>query len=294
VIVINLLKRNISLVEKLFIYYIISISQFQYLQNHFNLPVSILTKSTLIERDIDIIKKINEKSRAIVSFSFSSADVKISSIFEPGVPSPQDRLETLKLFKKEGIACGMFLLPVIPFITDNTEIMEEIIKKAKEVGLDFIIFGGMTLKDGRQKNYFLQTLKKCYPHLIRDYSNIYKQNIWGSPIGDYQKSIHITFNNISKKYKIPRRIPPYLFKDILIENDLVIVILEHLDYLLKLEGKESSYRWAANSISKLTEPLSNIKEDLMQIRGVGPSTEKIILEILKTDSSSYYEKLLMG
>ena len=77
---------------------------------HFNFPVSILTKSTLVERDLDIIKKINEKNRAIVSFSFSSTDEKISSIFEPGVPPPKDRLEPLKLFKNEGIACGMFLL----------------------------------------------------------------------------------------------------------------------------------------------------------------------------------------
>ena len=150
----------------------------------------------------------------------------------------------------------------------------------------------MTLKEGRQKNYFLDTLKKCYPHLIPDYSNIYKKDIWGNPVVEYYKSIHLTFNNMSKKYKIPGRIPPHLFNDILSENDLVMVILEHLDYLLKLEGKESSYRWAANSISKLTEPLSNMKEDLRQIRGVGSTTERIILEILETGSSSYYEKLL--
>ena len=64
-------------------------------------PVHILTKSTLVERDIDIIKKINEQSRAIVSFSFSSVNDEISSIFEPGVPAPSARLKTLAKFKKE-------------------------------------------------------------------------------------------------------------------------------------------------------------------------------------------------
>ena len=260
---------------------------------NYSLPVSILTKSTLVERDLDIIKKINEKNKAIVSFSFSSVNEKISNIFEPGVPLPNKRLETLELFKKEGIPCGMFLLPVIPFITDTYEIMEESIKKAKEFDLDFIIFGGMTLKEGRQKNYFLDTLKKHYPHFIPEYYNIYKKDPWGNAIDDYYKSMHLTFNVLSKKYKIPRRIPPHLFKDVLNENDLVIVILEHLDYLLKLEGKESSYRWAANSISKLTTPLSNIKDDLRRINGVGPVTERIILEILNKKSSSYYENLLI-
>ena len=261
---------------------------------NFNYPVSILTKSTLIERDIDIIKKINEKNKTIVCFSFSSVDDKISSIFEPGVPSPKKRLETLRVFKNEGIACGMFLMPVIPFITDIPNVMEETIEKAKEINLDFIIFSPMTLKEGIHKKYFFQTLNKYYPNLIANYSNIYKKNIWGIPEEEYQRSVHEIFNNISKKYRIPRRIPPYLFKDILRENDLVIVILEHIDYLLRLEGKKSSYRWAANSISKLTESLSNIKENIRQINGVGPTTERIILEILEKGSSSYYEKLLTG
>jgi DNA repair photolyase len=261
---------------------------------NFNFPVSILTKSTLIKRDIDIVKKINEKTRAIISFSFSSVDEKISNIFEPGVPSPKKRLETLQLFKNEGIACGMFLMPVIPFITDIPNLMEESIEKAKEIDMDFIIFSPMTLKEGRQKEYFFKILNKHYPNLIINYSNIYKKNIWGIPEEEYQRSIHEIFNNISKKYKIPRRIPPYLFKDILGENDLVIVILEHINYLLRLEGKKSSYSWAANSISKLTEPLSSMESNLRQLNGVGPTTEKIILEILKTGSSSYYEKLLTG
>lgn len=130
------------------------------LMHEYSFPVHILTKSTLVKRDFDIIKKINEKNRAIISFSFSSVDDKISAIFEPGVPPPSERLETISFFKNNGIACGIFLLPVIPFITDTPELMEESIRKASEVGVDFIIFGGTTLKDGRQKKYFYDVLKK--------------------------------------------------------------------------------------------------------------------------------------
>lgn len=56
----------------------------------------------------DILKKINKKTKAIVSFSFSSADEKISHIFELGVPSPKDRLKTIEFFKNNGINCGIF------------------------------------------------------------------------------------------------------------------------------------------------------------------------------------------
>ena len=257
-----------------------------------NWPVNLLTKSTLVKRDIDILKKIDKKNRAIVSFSFSSADDEISAIFEPGVPPPSERLETIEFFKNEGIACGMFLLPVIPFVTDKPELMEETIQRAKDVGVDFIIFGGMTLKDGKQKDYFFETLNKTYPELITEYHHIYRRDKWGQAIGEYYESISQTFNAIAKKYKIPKRIPPALYRDILSENDLVIVILEHIDYLLKLEGRKSPYGYAAYSISKLNEPLSSMKNELRKIRGVGEVTERIILEILNTGNSSYYEKLL--
>jgi len=264
------------------------------LMYEFNYPISLLTKSTLVERDIDIIKKINQNSKAIVSFSFSSVDEQISSIFEPGVPSPNERLDVIKSLKKEGIFCGMFLLPVLPFITDSYEMIEDSIKNAKHAGVDFIIFGGMTLKNGAQKDYFLKKLKEYNRSLLINYKNIYLNDKWGRPVKNYYETINKTFDVIARKYKLPKRIPPYIYKDILEENNLVIVILEHIDYLLKLKGKTSPYSYAAYSISKLSNPLSSMKNNLINIHGVGKTIEKIILEILKTKTSSYYEKLLIN
>ena len=69
----------------------------------FGFPASILTKSMLVLRDIDIIKKIDEQNRAIVSFSLSSADDDISAVFEPGVSPPGKRLEAIRTLSAEGI-----------------------------------------------------------------------------------------------------------------------------------------------------------------------------------------------
>jgi len=257
-----------------------------------NFPVHMLTKSTLIERDIDILKKINERNRAIVSFSFSSVDDEISAIFEPGVPSPSERLRALTFFKSEGIACGMFLLPIIPLITDTSELIEAAVRKASEVGVDFIIFGAMTLKEGKQKEYFLNVVRRHQPELAVKFQDIYPGSKWGEATREYLSLLSGKFNSIARKYKIPKRMPAALYKDILSENDLVVVMLEHIDYLLKLEGKGSPFGYAAYSISQLKEPLSTMKGDLRNLKGVGRTTEAIIREILKTGSSSYYEKLL--
>ena len=259
-----------------------------------NFPVHILTKSTLVKRDVDLLTKINQKTQAIVSFSFSSTDETISRIFEPNVPSPQKRLEVISFFKENGIACGMFLLPVLPFITDTKEMLEKTIQDAKDVGVDFIIFGGMTLKQGKQQDYFFSVLSRSHPSLVPKYKEIYPGGKWGRARKDYYDNLHLMFRGVMRKNKIPTRIPPRLYQGFLSENDLVVVILEHLDYLLKLEGRTSTCGYAAFSISQLKKPLSSMLNNLHSLKGVGPATELIIREILRTGSSELYETLLQS
>ena len=257
-----------------------------------HLPIHILTKSTLIERDINLLKRIDDKSKALISFSFSSTNDEISKIFEPGVPLPSDRLRTIKKLKHNGFSCGMYLLPVIPFITDTEKIMRKTIEDAYQAGVDYIIFGGMTLKSGRQKDYFYNKIDKFYPDLLPSYEMIYTDDKWGNATKEYYQSIDETFQTIMNQYSIPKRIPPVLFKDIVSENDLVVIILDQLHYLVSLQGKKSPYGFAAYNISKLDRNLSSMKNKLQSIKGVGQVTERIILEILETGTSTYYEKLL--
>ena len=157
----------------------------------YNWPVHILTKSDLVLRDLDIIKRINEKSKAIVSFSFSSVDDEISKTFEPGSSLPSKRLEAMKKIKEAGITTGIFYMPVIPLITDSKKQMEETLKKCKNAGAEFVIFGSMTLKPGRQKEYFMDVLSKNYPMYVERYENHYlDNNKYGAPSHEYRVYIH--------------------------------------------------------------------------------------------------------
>jgi DNA repair photolyase len=258
----------------------------------YNHPVHVLTKSILVRRDLDLLTEINQKSRVIVSFSFSSVNDGVSTIFEPGVPSPTNRLSAIRDFKAKGLTCGMFLMPVIPFITDTPDMIDVSIKKAREAGVDFIIFGGMTLKDGRQKDYYYNILKSYSPGLISRYASIYPGSPWGMPSDEYYNRLNLRFNEIAKKYNMPRRIPAKFYQDMLSENDLVIVVLEQIDYLLKSEGKKSSFGYAAYSISQLKEPLSTLTGSLQNIKGVNGQVESIIKELLKTGGSGLHRQLM--
>lgn len=259
----------------------------------YNFPLHILTKSILVERDLNLIKEINKKTRAIVSSSFSSVDEDISKIFEPGVPSPLRRLEMLNTFKQNGLAIGMFLLPVIPFISDEFEYIDNAFRSAEEIGADFVLYGGMTLKPGIQKDYFFDVIKKKFPLKLSDYEKIYgANNQYGQANWKYYKKIESIFTKAAKKYKIPTRIPLRLFGDILCINDLIVVIFEHIDHYLKQKGEKSNYGYAAYQVSLLKETITEVREKLTSIKGINQMHVNAINEIIDTGTCKLYEELV--
>lgn len=255
------------------------------------LPVHVLTKSTLVRRDTDLLQRIHERNGAIVSMSVSSVDDDISGLFEPGVPPPGERLRTLRVMKRQGIPCGLFLLPVIPFVTDTKDLIEQSVAAAAESNLDFVVFGGMTLKNGRQKEHFLEVLQEHHPDLAGKYDDIYTGDRWGNATGEYSGHINDRFDMAASTHRMAKRVPPGLYRHILWENDFIAVMLDQLGYLARLKHKPAPYEYAAHAISELSQPLSAL-DDLTEIQGVGPTTAGFVQEILDTGSCQYYEQLV--
>src|SRR5688572_762091 len=120
-------------------------------------PLLLITKSTLILRDLDLLKQIDQSAihapdlsgrlsrGAIISFSFSTLDEKIAATLEPGAPSPQGRLKTMQACKQAGLMVGLNCIPTLPFISDSEQQLEEMVSAAKDHGADYILIGGLTL-----------------------------------------------------------------------------------------------------------------------------------------------------
>ncbi len=264
------------------------------LMERFNRPVHVLTKSTLVERDIDLLEKINKKSKALISMSFSSMDNQISAQFEPGVADPLTRLDLLKQIKKKsGIAIGVFLMPVIPYISDTPEVLNETLSRCREAEVDFVIFSGMTLKPGRQEEYFYSSLENSYPELINEYKCLYANaGKWGYTSEAYYHKINHLFESLADHHGIPKRIPIQHWKPVTDESDRVVIILEQLDYLLKLKRETSPYGYGAYSLSQLKQPIREYQGSFTRLKGIGPVTERLIREILNTGSCKYYDKMM--
>lgn len=259
----------------------------------YKLPVHLLSKSTALLSDLDLIKEINSQSRALVSFSLSSSDDSLSAFLEPHASSASERLNAITKLKNENIPSGVCLMPVVPYITDTENILKKTLNDIKDAGADYIIFSGMTLKQGRQMDYFFSRLESYDRNLIKEYRKIYTGNTWGSPRWEYMQHIQEIFNRLTRGLGIPKRIPSCLFNDILSTNDTVAVILDQLDYLSQSIGRKTSYSTAARSIRSLDGPIDEFTT-LGLLPGIGPVTEKIIQEIIATGNSRFYEQLIIA
>ena len=177
----------------------------------YRFPVHIGTKSTLILRDLDVLKEIDRRAilpedlrqklgrGVIISFSFSTLDERLAKIFEPGAPTPRERLETMRECKREGFLVGANLIPVLPFLSDSEERLEEMIKTAKDYGADFVLVGSLTLYS-EGKELFYRTLERHLPELVPKYRSLFR--VFFAPPKEYQREIEARARRACEKYGI--------------------------------------------------------------------------------------------
>jgi len=181
----------------------------------FHFPVHVLTRSPLVLRDLDILKKIGEKAilplelegkmdtGVVLSFSFSTTDEKLARIFEPAAPSPMERLETMKKCKEEGFTVGAIFMPLLPFLSDCEEHLDKMIKDAKDYGADFVMASGLTLfGEGPQdcKTRYYKVLEEHFPELVPKTKAIFGNSF--APSRRYQRELHLKIIKLSKKHQI--------------------------------------------------------------------------------------------
>lgn len=135
---------------------------------------TLITKSNLILRDIDLLKKINTRTKCVVQMTLTTFDESLCKKLEPKVCTTKTRFEVLKALHSEGIPTVVWLSPILPMLNDNRENIEGILQyciKAKVYGV--ICFGmGLTLREGNRE-YFYDQLDLHFPNLKQYYMQRY-------------------------------------------------------------------------------------------------------------------------
>lgn len=139
--------------------------------------VALQTKSDLVLRDLDILRRINEKTKAVVQMTLTTADEKLCRIIEPNVSTTNERFEALKALRDAGIPTVVWLCPVLPFINDTEENIRNILGMCVEAGVRGVLcFGmGLTLREGNRE-YFYKQLDIHFPRLKERYIRAYGNN----------------------------------------------------------------------------------------------------------------------
>ena len=143
----------------------------------YNYGAAIDTKSDLITRDIDVLKRIKEHSPVLCKITITTADDELSKKIEPNVSLSSERFKAIKELSDAGIYTGILLMPILPFINDTEENIISIVRKAEENGAKFIYPAfGVTLRSN-QRMHFFDKLDKEFPKIkeryIREFQNNY-------------------------------------------------------------------------------------------------------------------------
>lgn len=143
--------------------------------------VALQTKSSRVLRDLDVLKRINEKTKAVVQITLTTADEALCKIIEPNVSTTSERFEALKTLRDAGIPTVVWLCPILPYINDTQENIRAILDMCVEAKVRGVLcFGmGVTMREGNRE-YFYRQLDRHFPNIkqryIREFGNNYVVN----------------------------------------------------------------------------------------------------------------------
>lgn len=180
--------------------------------------VAVQTKSTRVLRDMDLLKSINDKSKAVVQMTMTTYDETLCKILEPNVSTTKERFKALLQFKEAEIPSIVWLTPILPFINDTEENIRGILEYCVKAGVKGIIcFGmGVTLRDG-DREYFYKALDKHFPGVKNKYIRTYG-NAYDIPSPNNEKLLEI-------------------FKEVCVKNGMMYQIKECFQYLHEFPQK---------------------------------------------------------
>ncbi len=266
----------------------------------FGMPVFILTKSTLVLRDLDILQKINERAFATVAFTITLNDENVKKIFEPKSPTTAERFEALKQVKDVGLKGGVMAMPLVPGLGDTMENMTALARSTKKAGGDFIQWAGMTLKPGRQKDYFMRIIHRRYPDHYPMIQRIYQNDDhYGEPAYKLLPcNVYKRGNKICKEVGIPDRMPRQTPPGYHPINTRIVQVLHDISFYRRFRDGDSWYRVkplmeAAAKIMTQRRNLNELStpEEIRILLDAPLDVAEMIAEVIETGTSESLEAL---
>lgn len=135
-------------------------------------PVALITKGTMILRDLDVLADLSRRAKTTVNFSIPTVDEDVWRKTEPGTPPPKKRLQVLRKLVEAGIEAGVGMAPILPGISDSSRQLQETVAAASEAGACFLWASLVYLKPGTREHFY-RFLERSYPRLVSRYDSLF-------------------------------------------------------------------------------------------------------------------------
>ncbi|MDQ0850904.1 DNA repair photolyase [Arthrobacter sp. B3I9] len=135
-------------------------------------PLSILTKGTLLSRDIPLLKHAAAQVPVGVGISLAMTNEQLSEAVEPGTPGPRARLKLISRLREAGLPCGVMAMPILPWLSDSDEALDSLFSSLAAAGATGVTAGALYLKPGTRE-WFMQWIAREHPELVGKYRRLY-------------------------------------------------------------------------------------------------------------------------
>ncbi len=261
-------------------------------------PLYINERSPLVTRDLDLLVEIDRKAWVGVSFSISSVDPALKRAFEPRSPGVESRLRAMDKIAQAGILVGASLMPVLPFVGDDEQHLDDTIRAIKDHGGSFVLGGGLTM-DGVQAGRTLSAACRFDPALEPRLRELYDWQVDGkpnySPPAAYNARLGLLIRELCARNGILDRMPRHVKPGPLAVNKRIAEQLFLKIYDLELEQAKDyrmwAYRKAAWTVDEWPESIADLFEargeaGLRELPGVGKSLAAQIGAWLRKDAEN--------
>ena len=175
----------------------------------FENPLSMLTKSTMIVRDLDVFSRLNQVAPLTVSMSVGTLDEDVRRVVEPGTPPGRKRLEILGRFSEAGIRTGVLVAPILPGLTDTEDHLDAVLAASAEAGVAYAVPIVLHVRSSIRE-HFMPWVKRTYPWLYPRYAELYGSRSYAPKA--YQQEVGERFARLRLRHGLtghsPRREVP--------------------------------------------------------------------------------------
>jgi len=168
-------------------------------------PFSILTKGTLILRDLDLLVQCAAVTDVATNFSVGSVDRELWRVLEPGTPSPVSRLEAVRTLNEAGVRCGVLMAPIVPFLSDTDEAIRETVEAIGRAGAIHVMPIVLHLRKGGSREWFMAWLRERHPELVPRYEELYGDRAYAPK--PYQEDVAARVRRLARRFGVGRATP---------------------------------------------------------------------------------------